>query len=109
MKYNEQWPQDLIERMIRNLRDRTDLLIFAIHARDHVLAQRDGYLARCNAAELLMDGIQNALDPLATGLEWWTLRHRISNEEIQSGSWLSISTSWITAAEAEQKRNGKQR
>lgn len=109
MKYHEQWPQETIDRMFRSTRDRALMLSTIVHARDYLVAQTDNYSGRMNALEILMDGIQNALDPSATGLEWWTLRHRISNTQITDASWLSISTSWITAREAEEKRNGKQR
>ena len=109
---NEQWPQELIDRMIRSLSERMYILTMVVHARDY-LRDVEGltdYCSRCNAIEILGDGLKNLLDKDATGLEWWTLRHRLTNEEIQSGSWLdTYATSWITAREAEEKRNGKQR
>jgi hypothetical protein len=109
MVFNEQWSQEMIDRQIRDLRYRADLMMTAVHARDYI-CKRGGGIATMQAAEILMDGIKNLLDPSSTGLEWWTVRHRLSNQEIQSGSWLhTIKTSWITAGEAELKRNGKQR
>lgn len=107
---NEQWPQELIERMMPNLSDRMHSLTMVVHARDHLRSQRGDFLGRCNAIELLGDGLKNVLDREATGLEWWTLRHRLTNEEIQSGAWIEkYKTSWISAREAEVKRNGRQR
>lgn len=109
--YNEQWPQETIERLLPNLSDRVRLMIMVVHAMDYLRDSANGnYSSCCNAIEILNDGLKNIFDRDATGLEWWTLRHRLSHAEIQSGSWLDeCKTSWISAREAEEKRNHKQR
>jgi len=109
--YNEQWPQELIERMIPNLSDRMNIITMVVHARDYLRdADTGNFTARCNAISLLGDGLKNIVDRDATGLEWWTLRHRLTDKELQSNDWEdNYATSWITAREAEIKRHGKQR
>jgi hypothetical protein len=82
-----------------------------VHARDYLRNTDTGnYLGRCGAISLLGDGLKNIVDRDATGLEWWTLRHRLTDQELQSNDWEDkYATSWITAREAEIRRNGRQR
>jgi len=108
-RYNEQWPQSLIDRLIPDLSYRVHLVTTVVHARDYIREQRAG-LDSINALEILGDGLKNLLESSSTGLEWWTIRHRLSDREIQAGEWLDqIKTSWITARQAEEIRNGRQR
>lgn len=109
--YNEQWSQETIERMIPNLSDRVHYLTMVVHAKDYLRDKSEApYLSRVNAIEILVDGLKNIFDRDATGLEWWTLRHRLTDEELRSNDWMDkYKTSWITAREAEIRRNNKQR
>ena len=110
-KYNEQWPNEVIERMLPSLSDRMLLVTMVVHAKDYLRESDTGnYQGRCNAIGILSDGLKNVLERESTGLEWWTLRHRLTDKELQSDEWMdTYKTSWITAREAEEKRNNKQR
>jgi hypothetical protein len=110
MLYNEQWDQETIDRMIPDLSERLHLVTMVVHARDYLRSSSGVYADRMNAIGILGDGLKNMLERGATGLEWWTLRHRLTGKELQSNDWLDkYKTSWITAREAEDKRNNKQR
>lgn len=54
---------------------RMNLVVTAVHARDHVRRTETDFLAKVTAMSLLADGIVNAIDGRSTGREWRTVRH----------------------------------
>lgn len=68
-----QLTQEEIERRY-SLAERSSAVRTCIHAVGY-LAKQPQLLNELNAIEVLMDGVQNAIDHRATGFEFRTLRH----------------------------------
>jgi hypothetical protein len=77
------------QRREQNTDSAARLLITAVHARDYIIQNSPNIswlLDGCHGAELLMDGLRNAVEAVANGEEWRTNRWYRSNQDIQNGT-----------------------